>query len=160
MNKFTLCIIIMHVLIREHNHQMFPIRKGVMTLQLKSRNILLIMSACQLKGSWLLKGSSLCLSLALLPLLKKCCCGHDVQLKTSTRGTLLVVSDSCPNGHKLHWESQPLLNSMAVGNLLISTAILFCGLTYTRVANMANVLHMPILSERSSHRLQRNIYSL
>ena len=56
-----------------------------------------------------------------------------------------------------HWAqaSLPLLNSMAVGNLLISAAILFCSLTYTRVANMANVLHMPILSERSFHRLQK-----
>ena len=54
-----------------------------------------------------------------------------------------------------HWESQPLLNSMAVGNLLISAGILFCGLTYTRVANMANVPHMPFLSERYFHRLQK-----
>ena len=81
---------------------------------------------------------------------------HNVQLKTSTRGTLLVVSGSCPNGHELHWESQPLLNSMAIGSLLISAGSLFCGLTFTRVANMANVLHyMPLLSERYFHRLQK-----
>ena len=62
--QFVQFIISMQVLIKEHNRQMFPIRNGVMTLQLKPRNIFVIMSAFQMKGSCLLKGSSLCLSLA------------------------------------------------------------------------------------------------
>ena len=57
---------------------------------------------------------------SLLQLLKRCTrCGHDVQCKTSTRGTLLVVDGSCPDGHEFHWESQPSVRGMAAGNLLL-----------------------------------------
>ena len=41
------------------------------------------------------------------------------------------------------------------GCLALSAAILFCGLTYTRVAHMANLLNMPILSDRSFYRFQK-----
>ena len=92
---------------------------------------------------------------SLLQLLKRCTrCGHDVQCKTSTRGTLLVVDGSCPDGHEFHWESQPSVRGMAAGNLLVSAATLFCGLTYTRMANMAKVLNVPFLCERYFYRLQ------
>ena len=38
----------------------------------------------------------------LMLLMKRCCvCGLDMELKTSIRGTLLVVSGICPDGHVL-----------------------------------------------------------
>lgn len=48
-----------------------------------------------------------------------------------------------------------MVKGMAAGKLAISAAILFCGLTYTRIAHMANVLNMPFLSESTFHRLQK-----
>ena len=94
---------------------------------------------------------------SLLRLMRKCyVCGQIVELKTSTRGTLLVVQGSCPDGHKLCWESQPMVKGIASGNLALSAAILFCGLTYTKVANMAMLLNMPIFSESTFHRLQKD----
>ena len=40
----------------------------------------------------------------------------------------------------LNWFSQPLLNGMAAGNLLMACATVFTGLTYTRVKEIMDVL--------------------
>ena len=75
----------------------------------------------------------------LLKLLEQCrSCGQEVELNTSVRGTLLVVHGTCPDGHVLNWQSQPLVRDMGPGNLMIATAILFCGLTFTGISNLAN----------------------
>ena len=34
-----------------------------------------------------------------------------------------------------------MIKGMAAGNLLLSAAILFCGLTFTGIANLADVLN-------------------
>ena len=75
-------------------------------------------------------------------------CGVEVKLKASIRGTLLVVSGVCPDGHTLHWQSQPMVRGMAAGNLLLPTAILLCGLTFTSIANLADVFNLAVFSER------------
>ena len=65
----------------------------------------------------------------LMALFHRChSCGLEVKLKTSIIGTLLVVNGTCPDGHELHWQSQPMVRGMASGNLLLSAAILLCGL--------------------------------
>ena len=61
----------------------------------------------------------------LMSLLSQCSkCGQEVELKTSIRGTLLVVTGSCPHGHEVHWQSQPTVRNVAAGNLLVPAAIL------------------------------------
>jgi len=46
----------------------------------------------------------------LLQLLRLCSrCGQEVELNTSTMGTLLMVTGSCPDGHALKWQSQQIL---------------------------------------------------
>ena len=79
-------------------------------------------------------------------------CGLEVKLETSIRGTSLVVNGICPDGHVLHWQSQPLVRGMAAGNLLLSAAILLCGLTFT---STANVFNLAVFSERYFYRLQK-----
>ena len=87
-------------------------------------------------------------------LFKQChVCGLEIKLETSIRGTLLLVSGICPNGHVLHWESQPMIRGMAAGNLLLSTAVLFCGLTFTGIANLADVFNLAIFGEQYFYRL-------
>ena len=68
-------------------------------------------------------------------------CGLEVKLKTSIVGTLLVVNGIFPDGHVLHWQSQPMVRGMTAGNLLLSAAILLCGLIFTGIANLANMLN-------------------
>ena len=72
----------------------------------------------------------------LLKLLEQCrSCGQEVELNTSVRGTLLVVHGTCPDGHVLNWQSQPLVRDIGAGNLMVSAAILFCGLNFTSISN-------------------------
>ena len=89
----------------------------------------------------------------LFKLLKQCrSCGQEVELNTSTRGTLLVVKGICPDGS---WQSQPLINDMGAGNLLVAAAILFCGLTFTGISNLAKLLNLTMFSESTFYRLQK-----
>ena len=78
-----------------------------------------------------------------------------VELNTSIRGTLLVVTGTCPDGHVLNWQSQPLVRDMGAGNLMVAAAILFCGLTFTGISNLAKLLNLAMFSESSFYRLQK-----
>ena len=78
-----------------------------------------------------------------------------VKLETSVLGTLLVVNGTCPDGHVLHWQTQPMVRGTAADNLLLSAAILLCGLAFTGIANLADLLNLAMLSERRFYGLQR-----
>jgi len=59
----------------------------------------------------------------LLMLFQPChTCGLKAELKASNAG---MHRDR----HILHWQSQPTINHMPAGNLLLAAAILLCGLT-------------------------------
>ena len=89
-------------------------------------------------------------------LFKQChVCGLEVKLGTSIQGTLLLVNGICPDGHILHWQSQPTIRGMAVGNWLLSAAVLLCGLTFTGIANLADVFNLAIFGERYFCRVQK-----
>ena len=96
----------------------------------------------------------------LLQLLNRCgSYGQEVELNTSTMGTLLMVTGpgTCPDGHVLKWQSQPLIRDISAGNLLVAAAaaILFCGLTFTGICNLAKLLNLAMFSESTFYRLQR-----
>ena len=55
---------------------------------------------------------------------------------------MLVVSGTCPVGHVLKRQSQPMIKGMVAGNLLLFAAILLCGLTFIGIANLADVLNL------------------
>ena len=70
-------------------------------------------------------------------------CGATVTKKhQSTQGSQLFVTLVCINGHKYSWQSRPMLEGMAAGNLLLSSSILPSGSTYTKVASLADILHL------------------
>ena len=48
-----------------------------------------------------------------------------------------------------------MVRGMAAGNLLMPTAILFCGLTFTSIANLTGVFTLAVFSERHFYRLQK-----
>ena len=48
-----------------------------------------------------------------------------------------------------------MVRGMAAGNLLLSAAILLCGLTFTSIANLADVLNLAMFSESYFYRLQK-----
>ena len=61
-----------------------------------------------------------------------------------------------PDGHVLKWQPQPMVNFIAAGNLLLSAAILLCDLTFTGIANLADVLNLATFSERQFYDIQRD----
>ena len=82
-------------------------------------------------------------------------CGQEVELKTSVRGILLVVTGSCPHEHKVHWQSQPTVRNTAAGNLLVPAAIPFSGLTFTAFASMTRTLNLPMIVESYFYKIQK-----
>ncbi|XP_057303923.1 uncharacterized protein LOC130641224 [Hydractinia symbiolongicarpus] len=63
------------------------------------------------------------------------------------RGTLIIVTSICPNKHVFSWQSQPIVNGRAAGNLLLSAAILYSGNTYARIAEMMSILRLQFISK-------------
>lgn len=83
-------------------------------------------------------------------------CGHPVEELTKTvKGSLLIVNRTCTEGHCSLWTSQPLLNGMAAGNLLLSAAILFSGCTYRKISHLASIINLQVMAERTFHSIQR-----
>ena len=72
-----------------------------------------------------------------------------IKKEKSTQGTLLRVALTCVNDHMYIWQSQPILNRMAAGNLLVTSSIFLSGATYTKVACIADVLQLQFLSEKT-----------
>ena len=81
-------------------------------------------------------------------LLHRCpTCGAVVSKReTSTRGSQLCVTLKCKNGHIKFWKSQPMLKGMAAGNLLLASAILLSGATYTKIASLSEICNWKIFS--------------
>ena len=87
----------------------------------------------------------------LFELLTRCkeCGALVIKKEKNTQGTLLRVSLTCINDHTYTWQSQPFLNRMAAGNLLVTSSILLSGATYTKVACIADILQLQFLSEKT-----------
>lgn len=92
----------------------------------------------------------------LLELLKWCPeCGEVIVKKEkNTQGTLLCVMVTCIKDHVCTWRSQPMLKRMAAGNLLLSSAILLSGATFTKVASIANIMKLQFMSEKTYCNIQ------
>ena len=59
------------------------------------------------------------------------CASPVNDLSTRTMGSMVVFTYSCINGHSFNWNSQPLINEISAGNLIISSAILLSGNTFS-----------------------------
>ncbi|RMX47325.1 hypothetical protein pdam_00021015, partial [Pocillopora damicornis] len=58
------------------------------------------------------------------------------------------------NNHRYSWQSQPMLEGMAAGNLLLSSSILLSGSTFTKVASLADILNLKIFGENTFYNIQ------
>ena len=57
----------------------------------------------------------------------------------------------------LHWQSQPTVDCTPAGNLLLAAGILFCGLTFTSIANLADVLNLAMFCEERYYGFQKKV---
>lgn len=83
------------------------------------------------------------------------CAAEVREIKRIVSGSRLLVQTKCVAGCLYTWSSQPILNRMGAGNLLLAAAILFSGNTYARMHDFADYLKMPILSESQFYALQK-----
>ena len=79
-------------------------------------------------------------------------CGSPVVTRSHfTTGTMVTYRMGCLQGHDHTWQSQPVVNRAPLGNMLLSGAIQFSGLSYTGVSDRAQCLGLQFLSHSSYH---------
>ena len=66
----------------------------------------------------------------------------------------MIVKFTCLNRHSNTWRSQPLVNGVAVGNLLIPASILFSGNTYQHIHNFVEFLNLQFISSSQFYSTQ------
>ncbi|CAB3979568.1 Hypothetical predicted protein [Paramuricea clavata] len=69
----------------------------------------------------------------------------------------VTIATNCLNGHSVSWQSQPLIEGTAAGNILISAAILFSGNTYKRTVDFAKYLNLQFVSYSHYYTTQSTI---
>lgn len=87
-------------------------------------------------------------------------CGKPISSLTKhTSGSLLVVKYTCLGNHSDTWYSQPLIRSQSAGNLLLSSAILLTGSSFTDFQNVAKSVNISFPSQSTYNDIQ-NTYLL
>ena len=92
----------------------------------------------------------------LLPLLRFCfICNKPATISSCVnKGTMIIVTLLCNARHTSVWRSQPSVNGMAAGNLLLAASILYTGNTYTRVCELMATAKINFFSHTLFHRIQ------
>ena len=99
---------------------------------------------------------------ALMQLLCFCHCqfcgSFDITTTNNTTGTLLTLTISCSACLQFTiWNSQPFINDISAGNLLLSASILFAGATPTTFLRVFNHMNIASISERTFFRHEQFI---
>lgn len=82
------------------------------------------------------------------------CCGPIDTTSQKTRGSMIIITANCINGHATTWQSQPSIDGSGAGNLLIPAAILFSGNTYKRIADFAKYINLEFVSSSYYYKIQ------
>ncbi|ELU14242.1 hypothetical protein CAPTEDRAFT_191711 [Capitella teleta] len=83
-------------------------------------------------------------------------CGSPViDRKKSVSGSHLTFHLQCHAGHDVAWVSQPTVNYVRMGNLLLAAATLFNGLTFSRMEELAKSINLAFPTSRACTKLQR-----
>ena len=76
---------------------------------------------------------------------------------TCVVGTLIHVTQKCLTcSYARVWRSQPYINKIPAGNLLLSAAILFSGSMISQTLRMLKILKVQCFSRQTYHKHQRN----
>ena len=93
----------------------------------------------------------------LLALLSNCpACNYPTHPTTHTSGTFLRVTQSCEHcAHNHSWESQPLVEGIPAGNLLLSASILFAGALPTNTLRVLSFLRCASITPHTFYHHQQ-----
>lgn len=75
----------------------------------------------------------------------------------TSQGSMVRITATCVNGHITSWQSQPLIEGSAAGNLLIPAAILFSGNTYQHIKDFAKYLNLQFVSKSHYYKIQKHM---
>ena len=92
-----------------------------------------------------------------------CCpnCARKVKNMTlMTEGSVATIENLGCCQKPMRWQSQPFVNSMAVGNLLLSAGILFTGNDYNNISSVAKATNMQFFSERNFNDTQKTLLNI
>lgn len=83
-------------------------------------------------------------------------CSENIQrYDKHTVGSLLVVFATCRRGHRCKlWESQPRVNGVGAGNVLLATILVLTGSSFTKIKGLCDIIALQIFSESSFHRYE------
>lgn len=73
------------------------------------------------------------------------------------QGSFIAVRQTCQCGHTRRWESQPKVNGVPAGNILLSAAILFSGCSPTKVLRMFSFVNIMAISVQTFFKQQRTV---
>ncbi|XP_019623411.1 PREDICTED: uncharacterized protein LOC109469344 isoform X2 [Branchiostoma belcheri] len=81
-------------------------------------------------------------------------CGRPTLIKSTTKGSALSITQTCPKCPPRTWRSQPYDKRMARGNLLIPSAILFTGGSISKFIDFADALQLQVFSQKHFFNIQ------
>ncbi|CAN7941323.1 unnamed protein product [Ixodes pacificus] len=86
---------------------------------------------------------------------------HECSIPCNTTirplGTLIKVKSICPLKHERIWDSQPLMNGRAAGNILLSSHLLFSGSSVTSTLRMLRHMNVEVFSDQTFYTYQKSL---
>lgn len=83
-------------------------------------------------------------------------CGGATTIKKMICGSFLRLVQTCSSCQKKRtWESQPFVGTIPLGNILMSSAILFSGSLPSKALRMFEILNLSCITRKSFFRHQR-----
>lgn len=83
-------------------------------------------------------------------------CGKPVIQKSKFEvGSSVGYKLLCLEGHNYIWHSQPIVNKLPIGNLLIAAAVLFSGSMYRRLEEFSRILNLSMFSKPVFNKMQK-----
>ena len=94
----------------------------------------------------------------LLSLFNECrVCNQCCNVESTCIGTFVAIKQRCLHcDFQREWQSQPFINDIPAGNLLLSAAIYFNGASFTKINRVLNALQIQVVSIRTHYSHTRN----
>ena len=90
-----------------------------------------------------------------------CCKSMNTKVLTFVRGTFLRVQQKCNDcGKTREWNSQPFVRNIPMGNLLLSSAILFSGSLPAKSLRVLEIIRCATITTRTFFSHQRHFLHL
>ncbi|CAC5423985.1 unnamed protein product [Mytilus coruscus] len=69
----------------------------------------------------------------------------------------MKVKFLCMKGHQTSWELQPLVNNKPAGNLMVATAVILSGETFSGLSHFPEILSLKFIGSTQFYSLQKDV---